>query len=74
MSDNGAMRDAGRAKMYQECLEGADAFRPEARPGETGFCSATSVPGIIKGNEGSINGRLTYARILIRRRKDWTPE
>lgn len=30
-------------------------------------CSATSVPGMIKNAEGAINGKPTYARILIRR-------
>ena len=56
-------------KTPQVWLEGTEAFREDAKPGEEGFCSATSVPGIIKGNEGAINRKLTYARILIRRRK-----
>lgn len=58
-----------QTKAAQKWLEGTEAFRMDAKPGEKGFCSATSVPGIIKGNEGAINGKLTYARILIRRKK-----
>ena len=33
-------------------------------------CSfATRIPGMIKSNEGKINGRITYARITIRRKR-----
>ncbi|MCD8285229.1 MAG: adenine-specific methyltransferase EcoRI family protein, partial [Prevotellaceae bacterium] len=28
----------------------------------------TSIPGVIKNAEGKINGKITYARILIRRK------
>lgn len=29
----------------------------------------TSIPGLIKNAEGKINGKITYARITIRRKK-----
>lgn len=67
------MSNGGIAQMASDIpqiwMEGTEPYREDAKPGEQGFCSATSVPGIIKGNEGSIHGKLTYARILIRRRK-----
>ncbi|MBR5608754.1 MAG: hypothetical protein IKW63_00580, partial [Elusimicrobiaceae bacterium] len=33
------------------------------------FLSATAIPGLIKNGEGKINGRITYARITIRKKK-----
>lgn len=35
----------------------------------SGFSSGTSIPGLIKNAEGKINGKITYARITIRRKK-----
>lgn len=34
-----------------------------------GFSSATAIAGLIKNAEGKINGKITYARITIRRKK-----
>lgn len=33
------------------------------------YLSATAIPGMIKNAEGKINGRITYARITIRKKK-----
>ncbi len=33
------------------------------------FSFATSIPGMIKNAEGKINGRITYARITIRKKQ-----
>ena len=33
------------------------------------FSFSTAIPGMIKNAEGKINGRITYARITIRKRK-----
>mgnify|MGYP000907124197 CR=1 FL=1 len=34
------------------------------------YSYATSIPGLIKNAEGKINGKITYARVTIRRRLD----
>lgn len=34
-----------------------------------GYSFATSIPGMIKNTEGKICGKITYARITIRRKK-----
>ncbi|MRJ10079.1 restriction endonuclease subunit M [Ornithobacterium rhinotracheale] len=43
------------SSQWQECLQ-------------KNTHSATSIPGMIKNAEGKINGKITYARILIRRK------
>ena len=32
------------------------------------YSYATSIPGLIKNAEGKINGKITYARVTIRRK------
>ncbi|MBP2016617.1 hypothetical protein [Anaerococcus degeneri] len=34
------------------------------------YLSATSIPGMIKNAEGKIGGKITYARVTIRRKRN----
>lgn len=58
----------GGGKLSQDCLTTQKTQRLQERVSMQESLFATSITGMIKNAEGKINGRITYARIIIRKK------
>lgn len=56
---------------FRKSEDGQDLVFTKERESSTllSYPSSTSIPGIIKNTEGKVNGKITYARVLLQKVK-----